>query len=45
VTVFLVHLSRAREVLADLIPGDRGVLTTDRYPAYAHLPPAQRQVC
>ena len=45
VTVFLVRLSRARAVLADLIPGDPGVLTTDRYPAYGHLPPARRQVC
>jgi transposase len=45
VTVFLVRLSRARAVLADLIPGDPGVLTTDRYPAYDHLPVNQRQVC
>ncbi len=45
VTVFLVRLSRARGVLADLIPGGPGVLTTDRYPAYGHLPPGGRQVC
>ena len=45
VTVFLVRLSRARAVLADLIPGDLGVLTTDRYPAYSHLPADRRQVC
>jgi transposase len=45
VTVFLVRLSRARAVLADLIPGPAGVLTTDRYPAYDHLPVARRQVC
>ncbi|WP_197909548.1 IS66 family transposase [Gemmata massiliana] len=45
VTVFLVRLSRARAVLADLIPGELGVLTTDRYSAYAHLPVDQRQVC
>jgi transposase len=45
VTVFLVRLSRARAVLADLIPGDLGVLTTDRYPVYDHLPASQRQVC
>jgi transposase len=32
-------------VLADLIPGDLGVLTTDRYPAYDHLPAAKRQIC
>jgi transposase len=45
VTVFLVRLSRARTVLTELIPGSLGVLTTDRYPAYAHLPTARRQVC
>jgi transposase len=45
VTVFLVRLSRGRKVLADLIPGDPGVLTTDRYPAYDHLPAGRRQVC
>jgi hypothetical protein len=32
-------------VLADLIPGDPGVLTTDRYPAYDHLSVSERQVC
>jgi len=45
VTVFLVRLSRARAVLGDLIPGKLGVLTTDRYSAYAHLPAYRRQVC
>ncbi|HVK15494.1 MAG TPA: IS66 family transposase [Fimbriiglobus sp.] len=45
VTVFLIRLSRARAVLADLIPGGPGVLTTDRYSAYGHLPADQRQVC
>jgi transposase len=45
VTVFLVRLSRGRKVLADLIPGEAGVLTTDRYPAYDHLPEDKRQVC
>jgi transposase len=45
VTVFLVRLSRGRKVLAELIPGRVGVLTTDRYPAYAHLPARRRQVC
>jgi hypothetical protein len=45
VTVFLVRLSRARPVLADLIAGDPGVLTTDRYAAYDHLPADKRQVC
>jgi transposase len=43
--VFLVRLSRGRKVLAELIPGTAGVLTTDRYPAYDHLPAGQRQVC
>jgi transposase len=45
VTVFLVRLSRARSVLAELIGGEPGVLTTDRYPAYGHLPAGRRQVC
>ena len=45
VTVFLVRLSRGRAVLDDLIRGDLGVLTTDRYPAYAHLAADRRQVC
>ncbi len=45
VTVFLIRLSRARAVLADLIPGKPGVLTTDRYPAYDHLPADERQIC
>jgi transposase len=45
VTVFLVRLSRGRKVLAELIGGEVGVLTTDRYPAYDHLPAGGRQVC
>lgn len=45
VTVFLVRLSRGRKVLGELIGGRPGVLTTDRYPAYDHLPASQRQVC
>src|SRR4051794_14882473 len=45
VTVFLVRLSRARKVLGELIEGRPGALTTDRYPAYDHLPVGQRQVC
>jgi transposase len=45
VTVFLVRLSRSRKVLAELIPGTAGVLTTDRYPAYDHLVRDKRQVC
>lgn len=45
VTVFLIRLSRGRAVLDDLIRGDVGVLTTDRYPAYGHLAADRRQVC
>lgn len=45
VSVFLLRLSRARAVLAELIPGTVGVLTTDRYPVYDHLAPEKRQVC
>lgn len=45
VTAFLVRLSRVRVVLTDLIPGNLGVLTTDRYPVYDHLPLDRRQVC
>ena len=45
VTAFPVRLSRARKVLADLIPGDPGTLTTDRYPVCDHLPVGERQVC
>jgi transposase len=45
VTVFLARLSRARKVLDDLIGSPPGVLTTDRYPAYDHLPVEGRQIC
>jgi transposase len=45
VTVFLVRLSRGRKVLGELIGGEPGVLTTDRYSAYHHLPAGRRQVC
>ena len=45
VTAFAVRLSRGRAALAELIPGELGVLTTDRYSAYAHLPADRRQVC
>lgn len=43
VTAFLIRLSRARAVLGELIPGQPGLLTTDRYSVYAHL--KDRQVC
>lgn len=45
VSVFVVRLSRARSVLAELISGPPGVLTTDRYSAYHHLPAHRRQIC
>jgi len=45
VTIFLIRLTRGRQVLADLIPGTVGVLTTDRYSVYDHLPNGKRQVC
>ena len=44
-TVFLIRPSRGRKVLGELVPGELGVLTTDRYGAYAHLDPGRRQVC
>ena len=44
-TVSLVRPSRGRKVLGELIPGELGVLTTDRFPAYGHLDPGRRQVC
>ena len=45
VTGFVIRRSRARKVLGALIPGNPGVLTTDRYSAYDHLKPDRRQVC
>ena len=45
VTVFLIRPSRGRSVLRELIGGKPGVLTTDRYSAYSHLPVYQRRVC
>jgi transposase len=45
VSAFLVRLSRGRKVLAELIVGEPGVLTTDRYSAYNHLSDSRRQVC
>ncbi len=44
-TAFLVRPSRGRQVLGELTPGDLGVLTADRLPAYGHLDPGRRQVC
>jgi transposase len=45
VTTFTIHRSRGRAVLDTLIGGPLGILTTDRYPAYDHLPAAARQIC
>ncbi len=45
VTVFLIRSSRGRKVLGELVPGELGVATTDRFSAYAHLDPGRRQVC
>ena len=44
VTAFLVRPSRGRTVLGELVPGELGAATTDRYSAYAHLDPGRRQV-
>ena len=44
-TVFLIRPSRGRKVLGEFVPGELGVLTTDRYGAYAYLDPGRRQVC
>jgi transposase len=45
VTVFLIRKHRDRAAFDDLVGPTPGVLTTDRYPVYAHLPSARRQVC
>lgn len=44
-TALLVRLSCVRKVLGELIGGEPRVLTTDRYPAYAHLATDRRQAC
>ena len=44
-SVFLIRPSRGRKVLGELIPGELGVLTTDRFGAYSRLDPGRRQVC
>ena len=43
--VFPIRPSLVRKVLGELIPGELGVLTTDRFGAYGHLDPGRRQVC
>jgi transposase len=44
-TVFLIHRNRNREAFEALVGPERGVLTTDRFSVYQHLPTDQRQVC
>lgn len=45
VTVFLIRRHRDRGAFDDLMGPTPGVLTTDRYPVYAHLGIERRQVC
>ena len=45
VTTFLIRRHRDREAFDDLVGPTPGVLTTDRYSVYAHLPSEARQVC
>jgi transposase len=44
-TVFLIHRNRNREAFEALLGPERGVLTTDRFSVYKHLPGDRRQVC
>jgi transposase len=44
--VFRVAASRGRDAFAELMGrSPPGVVTSDRYSAYSHLPPARRQIC
>lgn len=44
--VFRVAASRSRDAFAELMGrSPPGVVTSDRYSAYSHLPPAKRQAC
>lgn len=45
VTVFLIRRHRDRGAFDDLVGPTPGVLTTDRYSVYAHLPGEKRQIC
>lgn len=45
VTVFLIRRHRDRAAFDDLVGPTPGVLTTDRYSVYTHLPGEKRQVC
>jgi transposase len=44
-TVFLIRPNRNRAAFDDLVGPAPGVLTTDRFPVYAHLTGGRRQVC
>ncbi len=45
VTVFLIRRHRNRAAFDDLVGPTPGVLTTDRFAVYAHLPGDRHQVC
>jgi len=46
ISVFLVVTGRSRQALKELMgESPAKVVTSDRYSAYSHLPPAQRQIC
>ncbi len=46
VTVFLQGLSRSAAAAKELLgPGFAGVVVSDRYAAYNHLPTSHRQLC
>ena len=46
VTVFFIRKSRGRDGVEEVLgPDNPAVVGSDRYSAYAHLPPRRRQVC
>ena len=46
VTVFFIRSSRGRDGVEEVLgPDNPAVVGSDRYSAYAHLPPRRRQVC
>lgn len=45
IAVFLIRLKRDRAAFDELAGATPGVITTDRYSVYQHLPPDQRQIC
>ena len=44
-TAFLIRPTRGRAAFDELRTTPAGILTTDRYPVYNHLPVARRQLC